>query len=48
MIELFMEKNKLRFIKFLGMAAAMMLIIFGSLDNMWRTMRLAVNKVVNK
>ena len=48
MIELFMEKNKLKFIKFLGMSAAIVLIIFGSVDNIWRTMKLAVNRVVNR
>ncbi len=48
MIKLNMEENKLKVIKYLGMVAAISLIIFGSFDNIWRTMKLAINKVVNK
>jgi len=40
-----MEGKKYNPIKFLGMAAAIGLIAFGSLNNFWRTINLAWNKI---
>jgi hypothetical protein len=43
-----MEENKYNFLKFLGIVGAMVLIIFGSLQNIWRTMKLAWSRVVKE
>jgi len=43
-----MEEKKYNFIKVLGILGATMLILFGSIDNIWRTAKLAWNKVLRK
>jgi hypothetical protein len=46
MVELTMEEKKYSLIKILGILGAAVLILFGSIDNIWRTMKLAWNKVI--
>lgn len=40
--------NKFNFLKVLGIMGATVLIIFGSLNNIWRTMKLAWGKIVKE
>jgi len=47
MVELFMEEKKYSFLKILGILGASMLIIFGSIDNLWRTAKLAWHRIVD-
>jgi hypothetical protein len=42
------KKNNFNFLKFLGIVGAMVLITFGSLQNIWRTVKLAWSKVTKK
>jgi len=46
-VELRMEERKFNPIKFLGMMAAFFLIVFGSLDNVWRTVKMVWNRIKN-
>lgn len=39
------EEKKFNPIKFLGMMAAFFLIVFGSLDNVWRTVKMMAEKI---
>jgi hypothetical protein len=48
MIELNMEEKKYSFIKVMGILGAAVLILFGSIDNIWRTAKLAWNKVIKE
>jgi len=48
MVELNMEEKKYSLIKVLGIFGAAVLIIFGSFQNIWRTVKLAWNKVVKE
>jgi len=43
-----MEDKSFNYLKIMGMLAAAVLIIFGSIDNIWRTTKLAWNKVVKE
>jgi len=47
-LELNMEEKKYSFLKVLGILGATILIIFGSVDNIWRTLKLGWNKVAKK
>jgi hypothetical protein len=47
-LKLDMEEKKYGFLKILGILGATILIIFGSMDNIWRTMKLAWNKLVKE
>jgi hypothetical protein len=42
------ERRRFNLIKFLGMMAAFFLIVFGSFTNVWRTMKMAWNKIKKK
>jgi len=48
MIKLNMEEKKYSVLKVLGIVGAAVLIIFGSFQNIWRTIKLAWNKVVKE
>jgi len=48
MVELFMEEKKYGFIKMLGILGAAVLILFGSVDNIWRTIKLAWHKIADE
>lgn len=48
MVKLNMEEKKYNFFKVLGIVGAAILIIFGSLDNIWRTVKLAWNKITKE
>jgi hypothetical protein len=46
MVKLTMEEKKYSWIKILGILGATTLIIFGSIDNIYRTAKLAWHKVI--
>lgn len=48
MIELIVEEKKFNFVKILGILGAVVLILFGSADNIWRTIKLAWYKVIKE
>jgi hypothetical protein len=48
MVELIVEERKINFVKMLGILGAVVLIIFGSVDNIWRTVKLAWGKVIKE
>lgn len=48
MVELIVEEKKFNFVKMLGILGAVVLIIFGSVDNIWRTIKLAWYKVIKE
>jgi len=39
------EGKKFNLIKFLGMMAAFFLIVFGSFNNVWRTVKIVIEKI---
>ncbi|MFA6007312.1 MAG: hypothetical protein WC784_01535 [Candidatus Shapirobacteria bacterium] len=42
------KEKKYNFLKFLGIVGATVLITFGSLQNIWRTIKLAWSKIVKE